>query len=238
MMKTKVLKGFAALLALLIVCFFFSGTIRTLTTAKVMLVTPRQRRLTENISLTGMLHFSETEDITLALPDGTALTVTKVHVVPGMAVKSGDVLFETSFPGAAGLIAAQEQQYAFAQTALLALEREHSSLRLQRTDENLLRINDKIAELELQVAPLKSQSEKAKKFLILRDEMKGLEISLWMETLEHLRANSIKLETDYREAERQMKEASKMLEFEYAAVLRDQIRDLRKQLEEQKTKKK
>ena len=35
-----------------------------------------------------------------------------------------------------------------------------------------------------------------------------------------------------------MKEASKMLEFEYAAILRDQIRDLRKQLEEQKTKKK
>ena len=35
-----------------------------------------------------------------------------------------------------------------------------------------------------------------------------------------------------------MKEASKMLEFEYAAVLRDQIKELRKQLEEQKTKKK
>ena len=35
-----------------------------------------------------------------------------------------------------------------------------------------------------------------------------------------------------------MKEASKMLEFEYAAVLRDQIRDLRRQQEEaQKTKK-
>ena len=77
------------------------------------------------------------------------------------------------------------------------------------------------------MAPLKTQSEKAKKFLILRDEMKGLEISLWMETLEHLRANSIKLETDYREAERQMKEASKMLECEYAAVLRDQIIELR-----------
>ena len=59
-----------------------------------------------------------------------------------MAVKSGDVLFETSFPGAAGLIAAQEQQYAFAQTALLALEREHSSLRLQRTDENWLAAYD------------------------------------------------------------------------------------------------
>ena len=45
-------------------------------------------------------------------------------------------------------------------------------------------------------------------------------------------------EDEIRRLERQMKEASKMLEFEYAAVLRDQIRDLRKQVEEQKTKKK
>ena len=46
------------------------------------------------------------------------------------------------------------------------------------------------------------------------------------------------LEEEIHRLERQMKEASKMLEFEYAAVLRDQIKDLRKQLEEQKTKKK
>ena len=105
--------------------------------------------------------------------------------------------------------------------------KEESEHKLQRTDENLLRINDKIAELELQVAPLKSQSEKAKKFLILRDEMKGLEISLWMETLEHLRANSIKLETDYREAERQMKEAQITVEKLYAASerLAEQMRE-------------
>lgn len=142
MMKTKVLKGFAALLALWIVCFFFSGTIRTLTTAKVMLVTPRQRRLTENISLTGMLHFSETEDITLALPDGTALTVTKVHVIPGMAVKAGDVLFETSFSGVEVLIAVQEQLYSSAQEEWLALKRQHATLRMQRTDENWLAAYD------------------------------------------------------------------------------------------------
>ena len=41
------------------------------------------------------------------------------------------------------------------------------------------------------------------------------------------------MEDEIHRLERQMKEASKMLEFEYAAVLRDQIRDLRKQLEEQ-----
>jgi len=46
------------------------------------------------------------------------------------------------------------------------------------------------------------------------------------------------MEDEIHRLERQMKEASKMLEFEYAAVLRDQIKALRKQLEEQKTKKK
>ena len=34
--------------------------------------------------------------------------------------------------------------------------------------------------------PLRAQSEKAKKFLILRDELRGLEISLWLEQLERL----------------------------------------------------
>ena len=46
------------------------------------------------------------------------------------------------------------------------------------------------------------------------------------------------MEDEIHRLERQMKEASKMLEFEYAAVLRDQIRDLRRQQEEaQKVKK-
>ena len=95
--------------------------------------------------------------------------------------------------------------------------KEESENKLRRTDENLVRINDKIAELELQVEPLREQSKKARKFLVLRDELKGLEISVWLETLERLRANSIKIETDFREAERQMKEAQVELEKLYAA---------------------
>ncbi len=46
------------------------------------------------------------------------------------------------------------------------------------------------------------------------------------------------MEDEIHRLERQMKEASKMLEFEYAAVLRDQIRDLRNQIEEQRKGKK
>ena len=71
--------------------------------------------------------------------------------------------------------------------------KEDAERKLARTDENLVRIHDKIEELELQVEPLRVQSEKAKKFLILRDELRGLEISLWMENLEKLRQNSIPL---------------------------------------------
>ena len=61
--------------------------------------------------------------------------------------------------------------------------KEETERKLERTEENLVRINDKIAELELQVGPLRSQAEKAKKYLILRDELRTLEISVWLENL-------------------------------------------------------
>lgn len=146
MMKTKALKGFAALLALLVVCFFFSGTVRTLTTAKVMLTYPQQGRLKETLNLTGTLRFSATEDVTVSLPEGAALTITQVNVAPGMAVSAGDVLFETVFTGVDTLIAVQEDNYATAQTELLTLERQNSQLRVQRTDESWLAAYDALVD--------------------------------------------------------------------------------------------
>lgn len=146
MMKTKALKGFAALLALLVVCFFFSGTVRTLTTAKVMLTYPQQGRLKETLNLTGTLHFSATEDVSVTLPEGAALTITQVNVAPGMAVSAGDVLFETVFTGVDALIAVQEDNYATAQTELLTLERQNSQLRVQRTDESWLAAYDALVD--------------------------------------------------------------------------------------------
>ena len=94
--------------------------------------------------------------------------------------------------------------------------KEESEQKLRRTDENLLRINDKIAELELQVETLRQQSETAKKFLRFRDEIRGLEIAVWLDTLERLRANRIKTETDYREAGRQLNQIQIELEKRYA----------------------
>ncbi|NCB63191.1 MAG: chromosome segregation protein SMC, partial [Clostridia bacterium] len=76
----------------------------------------------------------------------------------------------------------------------------------------------KIDELELQVEPLRVQSEKAKKYLILRDELRGLEISVWLEQLEKIRAGGIKVLSDFENAVRQKAEAQSSLEKLYAAA--------------------
>ena len=68
--------------------------------------------------------------------------------------------------------------------------KEESERKLARTEENLLRINDKVDELELQVEPLRKQAETAKKYLRLRDELKSAEVSIWMETLDRLHAQA------------------------------------------------
>ena len=98
--------------------------------------------------------------------------------------------------------------------------KEEAERKLARTDENLVRINDKIDELELQVEPLRIQAEKTKKFLVYRDELKGLEISVWLEQLEKLRANSIKFKTDLDNAVRQRDQVSQNVDALYAAAER------------------
>ena len=96
--------------------------------------------------------------------------------------------------------------------------KEEAERKLERTQENLVRITDKIDELELQVEPLRQQSEKAKKFLILRDELRGLEISLWLDQLEKIRSGSRKTLSDYENALRQKGEVQQQVEDLYAAA--------------------
>ena len=112
--------------------------------------------------------------------------------------------------------------------------KEEAERKLERTDENLVRINDKIGELELQVEPLRVQAEKTKKFLVYRDELKGLEISVWLDQLEQLRARSIKLKADLDAAVRQREDAQRELDSLYAAAeeYAGQIRDKDVQAEE------
>ena len=94
--------------------------------------------------------------------------------------------------------------------------KEESERKLERTEENLVRINDKIAELELQVEPLRQQAETAKKYLVLRDELRVLEISVWLEQLQNLRTAKLKLESDTALAKEECDRAQRALDESYA----------------------
>lgn len=59
-------------------------------------------------------------------------------------------------------------------------KRRDAERRLEQAQENLVRLLDILQELENRVGPLKKQSEKAQKFLVLSDEKKNLEIGVWL----------------------------------------------------------
>ena len=61
--------------------------------------------------------------------------------------------------------------------------------KLKSTEENLLRLRDIVTELEGRVEPLKKQSEKAQKFFTYSEEKRGLEIALWLLTLDKSQEN-------------------------------------------------
>lgn len=77
--------------------------------------------------------------------------------------------------------------------------RNDANRKLAQAEENMIRLRDILTELEDRVGPLKIQSEKAQKFLVLAEERKVLEIGLWLHTIdkvrEQLRAHEDKLNT-------------------------------------------
>ncbi len=61
--------------------------------------------------------------------------------------------------------------------------KEEAEKKLENTKQNLLRINDIVLELETQLGPLKEQSEKAKQYLDYRENLKHLEIGLFISNI-------------------------------------------------------
>lgn len=78
-----------------------------------------------------------------------------------------------------------------------------SEKKLEQTKLNLLRINDILAEIEGQLDPLKMQSEKAKKFLSLREELKDIEIGLFVFKINEYKEKISKVAEDLKTLEDQ-----------------------------------
>ena len=94
--------------------------------------------------------------------------------------------------------------------------KEETERKLAHTEDNLLRIGDKVSELEMQLEPLKQQSEKAKKYLELKDELQGVEVAVWLDTLDKLSAAAKKAEEDYASASFVLQQAHDDLNKLYA----------------------
>ena len=79
--------------------------------------------------------------------------------------------------------------------------------KLEKTNDNLVRIMDIVAELETQIGPLKEQSEKAQKFLVLSEELKELEVTAFVNSIEKNKAAYDKAKVNYDDIEKNFNEA-------------------------------
>lgn len=83
--------------------------------------------------------------------------------------------------------------------------------RLLSTEDNLCRLRDIVTELEERIRPLKEQSDKARKFLDLREEKKSLEVNVWLDGIDKIKDGIKKLEEDCEYAKLNLEEADRVL---------------------------
>ncbi len=116
--------------------------------------------------------------------------------------------------------------------------KEETERKLQHTEDNLMRIGDKVSELELQLEPLKIQSEKAKKYLELKDELQGVEVAVWLDRLEKLSADAKKAEEDFASASFVLQQAHEDLDnlYERSETLSADLRSQDEELENVRVK--
>ena len=93
--------------------------------------------------------------------------------------------------------------------------KEEAERRLAATEDNLTRIRDLYDELGRQLEPLEKQAKKTEKFLVLRDELRVLEVSLWLEQLERLKSEVEKRSRDAEVCRRQLENAKSEQERRY-----------------------
>ena len=96
--------------------------------------------------------------------------------------------------------------------------KEESERKLASTEENLVRLRDILTEIESQVGPLKIQAEKAKQYIKIYDELRGLEVTVWTENLARAKENAQKYVNDYEVVCSQFSSAKAALDSLYNEV--------------------
>ena len=109
-----------------------------------------------------------------------------------------------------------------------------SEKKLEQTKLNLLRINDILSEIEANIEPLKMQSDKARKYLDLREELKNIEVGLFLYNITEYKEKLEKLVQDIQIVEGQNEaENQKMINLQNAKEeLKEQIDEITSKVEE------
>lgn len=112
--------------------------------------------------------------------------------------------------------------------------KEEAERNLQKTNENITRLDDIILELETQLEPLEQQMQEAKSYLSLRDRLKELEVNLYLyqhdrsdERIRKLDEQIGELEQEFADAEREVEALNKQ-----AAEIKQQNAQLQGEIEQ------
>ncbi|MGN0592486.1 MAG: chromosome segregation protein SMC [Ruminococcus sp.] len=124
-------------------------------------------------------------------------------------------------------------------------KKEEAQRRLASAEDNLSRLRDIAAELEGRVEPLRIQAEKAKQFLVLAEQQKLLEVSLWVhqsgvlrQKLDSLSDELLQAKAEYQNIEHDLEQAETQVQDGYrrlqeSSVKMDTLREEIRRAEEE-----
>ena len=84
--------------------------------------------------------------------------------------------------------------------------------KLERTQNNLIRINDIVTEIERQLGPLKNQADVAKKYLALKEDLKLQEVNAYLHQYDYSASNKEEISYKIDQLGRELQEKQKELE--------------------------
>ena len=115
------------------------------------------------------------------------------------------------------------------------VRKEEAERNLQKTKENVTRIDDILSELSAQIEPLEKQMNEAKDYLSLRDRLKELEINLYLYQCDRTDERMAKLEGQLLENEQEFKDMTEQMADKAALVsdIKKQLQSIQEAIERQ-----
>ncbi len=133
-MKRFAIRGLIVLAVVVALCMFFSGTIRTITTPKVKLYSPKQGKLEQTVELTAKTVFPESKPVTLPGAKDLTLNIASVKVGAGYEVEEGDLLFTASIADYDKNVQTLRDSYDQTNRELMELEQKNKGVRLRQIE--------------------------------------------------------------------------------------------------------